>query len=316
MTMYWLLRYARHCAIPLAQTVPEDQALRAFVCRNASPAAWRLLCRSHRDDFLPILRHTQLGFGDLLRYALRLTEHGWQVAPSARLLAYQITQSYLFLTSRPKVPSTAQTLNLLWVAAHAPSVSLSDLSLVDNWADQNDIRIDKRHRWKNLVQRARRWQAELQAVQRQRHGRGWHFFCDPLVWRGYELVPLVHSGDLWLEGVTMSNCLYKLRDECLRDGGSRFFSVRRQGQRVATLELFHQKPSSSMKGADALFGRWVLQDLRLSFNRLPDPSLVESLQVFAWQYTLWSRRPSRARPGSTTSVANKLSRGQRQLIAS
>lgn len=314
--MNWLLRYARHCGISLAPDVPQDQALRSYVCDHASPAAWRLLCRSSRQDFLPILRHRRLGFGELLLYVRRLADQGWRVAPPARLLAHGITQSYPFFTSQPNAPLDERDLNLLWVAAREEAVSLAELALVDNWSDQCHVHIVKQHRWANLVRRARQWQSELQALLRHSHERGWHFFCGPLAWRGHELIPLRNSGDLWLEGVAMSSCLYKLRRECLRDGGSRFFSVRRYGRRVATLELFLERPTPAMKGADALFGRWVLQDLRQSYNRLPDALLVESLKVFAWQYTLWSRRPSRARPASPVVTRGSLNRSQRLLLAS
>jgi len=292
--MDWLLRYALFCGVELDLNIPHGQDLR----RHFSAAAWRLICRTERQCFLPILRHRSLNFSDLAEYAQALVIRGWKTAPSGRLLAFFIDQSYLYFDNVATAPATDEKFNFLWVAGREPIIARSDLALVYNWKDLTQTEIERNHRWGALVRKARAWRNAQNISIRHQDGPQWHFFCHSLSWRGYELVPLRSPRDLWDEGAAMSNCLYKLRRECAPDGGSRYFSMRRFGRRVATLELMYQTPDEKMRGQDACFGRWEVLDCRFAYNRIPDSSMLNSMRVFAWQYTLWSRRPARARPQS------------------
>lgn len=108
-------------------------------------------------------------------------------------------------------------------------------------------------------------------------------------------MPLTNEIDLWDEGQAMSSCLYKLRYLCKEASvPSRFFSIRKNGRRYATLELVCDLPAKGMRGPDRLYGRWRLQDCRLSHNRIPSEALVKMLIDFGWQYNLLSQRPGRA----------------------
>lgn len=292
--MDWLLRYALYCGAELDPHISQDQALRL----HFSVAAWRLICRSERQSFLPILRHRSLNFSDLAEYAQTLVDRGWKIAPPGPLLAFFIDQSYLYFNRAVSAPTTDAEFNFLWVAGREPEIARGDLALVHNWADLTQAEIERHHRWRALVRKARAWKAAQSISIRHQDGPQWHFFCHSLSWRGYELVPLRNPRDLWDEGLAMSNCLYKLRRECVPDGGSRYFSVRRFGRRVATLELMYHSSDKQMSGQDACFGRWEVLDCRSAYNQIPETALLDSLRVFAWQYTLWSRRPARARPRS------------------
>ena len=90
----------------------------------------------------------------------------------------------------------------------------------------------------------------------------------------------------------MSSCVYRLRQLCgPRNTPSRYFSVRKHGHRYATLELVRDEPAAGMAGPDRIYGRWRLQDCRLSHNRLPSDELIKKLIDFGWHYNVLSQRP-------------------------
>jgi hypothetical protein len=51
-----------------------------------------------------------------------------------------------------------------------------------------------------------------------------------------------------------------------------------------------------------------LQDLRKSFNRLPDEALLSGMQAFAKQYNLWAKRPGRMPQGHLAEVRERVCR--------
>ena len=88
----WLLRYARRCQVKLDASEVTAHAIKG----RFTPAAWRLLCRSSRESFIPILRNRRLAFDSMVHYAQSLVEHGFQLAPDPKFLDYFIQSSYLF----------------------------------------------------------------------------------------------------------------------------------------------------------------------------------------------------------------------------
>ena len=81
-------------------------------------------------------------------------------------------------------------------------------------------------------------------------------------------------------------CTNKLRGLCqAASAPSRFFSVRRNGRRHATLELVHNLSNPGRPGLEKVDERWRLQDCRLSHNRLPPEDLVRLLTDFARHYS-------------------------------
>lgn len=290
--MKWLARYAAHCGVTTAPGKTFEQTIRA----RFPSAAWRLVCRGRREDFLPILRSRHLTLDDLVLYATRIQADGWKVAPPGIVLAYLLRESHLHYDKPSKIPADSHDLDLLWVAGHAPGVTWAELSLVGNWTAGNHGAFHRKQQWSTIVEKARRWKAEAQLTTGRLGDSAWYFYCGPQAWWGFEFVPLGTGLEVWREGMAMSNCLYRLRWECRRTGGSRFFSIRRSGKRFATLELVFDPPDLTSRGLEALFGRWRFQDCRQRFNKLPGPHLKSMCERFAWQYTIWSRRPGRAMP--------------------
>lgn len=124
----WLLRYAAHCQLVLDPALQPEQALRQ--CFGSS---WKLLCRSGRDPFLPILRNRQLSFQDLALYAKALVDGGWQEAPDPRLLGQLIQQSYEYFDSGPAVPVARKDMLLMRLAGRQGKVVQRDFLLVTRW---------------------------------------------------------------------------------------------------------------------------------------------------------------------------------------
>jgi hypothetical protein len=286
--MRWLLRYARHCGVQLDAQQPEANALRSQFTKTA----WRLLCRSGRDHFLPILRNRELGFDSLVRYAQALAENGFQVAPSHELLAHLIQSSYYFFDRMPEVPDSGIEIILLRLATRHGTVGRTDFMRVHDWQGHGGGTVTLHMTWASVQRRVTEWhERQRLLVNRAKAGCGtyaptnWQFFCGSVDWQGYEIVPLVNEVDLWDEAQGMANCLYQLRRLCNEvTAPSRFFSIRKNGRRHATLELVCNRQNGHKRGPNANTVRWRLQDCRLSHNRLPSDALVQTLIGFATHY--------------------------------
>ena len=286
----WLLRYARRCQIKRDASELTAQALKS----RFTPAAWRLLCRSNRRSFIPILRNQRLAFDSLVHYAQRLVEHGFQTVPDPEFLDYFIQSSYLFFDRMPGVPHEADEMILLRLATRGGGVSRAQLRRVHEWLNWGQGSVTTRMTWRAVLRRADEWHRRQQAVVEQARANpasaqaipGWDFACGPVAWAGYDIIPLTNDIELWDEGQAMSSCLYKIRRFCSQSSEpSRFFSVRKNGLRCATLELVQGQPCESGHGLGLMDGLWQLQDCRLSHNRLPPDELVKLLTGFARHYS-------------------------------
>lgn len=293
----WLLRYARHCRVELDASRPEANALKSCFTQ----AAWRLVCRSGRDSFIPILRSRSLTFGSLRQYTQTLVENGFQTAPSPEMLDYFIRASYVFFDRMPSVPENLEEMTILHLATRHGLVTSEQLRRVHEWIGLDGIALTKRMTWTSVLRRAntshQRQQLSVicdKANINSGEKNSWHFACGMLNWRSYEISPLANEVTLWDEGQAMSSCLRRLRRLCNKTSEpSRFFSVTKNGRRHATLELVREPAHERMRGPDRIYGRWQLQDCRLSCNKLPSAKLIEALTDFSWHYNLLSQRAGR-----------------------
>lgn len=314
--LHWLLRYARHCGFSGGVQPaggPADLREEAATCsrhggqtghdalvqalrRAFGPPAWRLVCRSPRECFLPILRNRELSLHSLIAYCQRLAARSFVVAPQATLLAYFVTQRRRFFNHPCRVPED-DDYTLMRVADRERHLRVRDIALVANWVQQVRFDVRLNHRWTALLRRAVLFRAQERIDLQLRKLPGWHFFCRTTDWRGYRVEPLTDPAALWEEGQQLGHCAFRLRTLCRASKPSRFFSVSRGGRRLATLELGWRPPEPADIGMDREWGRWELADLRLSFNRLPEAALVEAMTAFAWQYNFWAKRLGRMPPG-------------------
>ena len=285
----WLVRYARHCRL---LDRDDDQTLAHCLRLMMGAPAWRILCRSPKERFLPILRNKDLSIHSLIAYCKRLAERSFMAAPQAILLEFFVTQRRRFFNQPCRVPED-QDYALMRVADRDRSLKMADIAVVANWSHQQRVDIRPQHKWSSLVRQARAFRARVQVELAARDLPRWHFYCRTVSWRGYEVEPITNSAQLWIEGMSMSSCVYRLRCLCYGTEPSRFFSVKKAGKRLATLELGWAPPQEDLVGMDRVLGQWSLLDLRLSFNRLPDTDLLAAMEDFASMYNIWAKRPGR-----------------------
>jgi len=270
--MEWLHRYAVHCGVELASYKDPGVALR----QHFMAPAWRLIWRSGREAFLPVLRNRKLGFDDLRAYVDQLVEMGFRVAPAAHLVQHIIDQSYLYLDEPPDAPIAKQDLTLVRLAERVGQVSRREFALVHEWVVRTRPRIDVRRSWRRLVREAAAWRQRVEVELAHADDKPWDFLVDQIDIGDCRFVALKTPQDLWVEGVAMGHCLYALRRHCRSMRPSRFFSVRKGGAKVGTAEL---QPLEQGYG-------WFLRDVRRSFNRLPSPALLQAAQALALAYEM------------------------------
>lgn len=307
----WLIRYARHCRLADPE-LSEDTDPLPRIRAKFSAGAWRLLCRSSKRDFLPILRNRELKFSSLVNYCERLVERSFVSAPPAVLLHFFVSQRRLYFSLPCRIPE-GEDYDLIRVASRSADLKTSEIASVANWSSQAGVVISSRSSWRALVNRAKKFWEQEQLSLNNYEREPWHFFCRSTDWRGYRIEPLALPSQLWLEGRHQGNCLYKLRFDCSSLKLSRFFSIMREGRRVATLELSWRPPDRSDCGMNLVLGAWEVQDLRKSYNRLPDAALLNSMKAFAWQYNLWAKRPGRMPAGGMAAHLKESRRRIRQL---
>jgi hypothetical protein len=297
----WLVRYAIRCGFKPSGDATMFEALRdAF-----GSGGWRVVCRSPKERFTPILRNRELSLDALIAYCQRLSRRSFVQAPQAVLLRYFIQQRRLFLNFACRVPEDSDYA-LMRVADRETNLRMRDISVVSNWTDQARVTIQSQHKWTSLLRRAIAYR-DLQRVQLAAVKESpWYFYCRPMDWRGYRVEPIANSAELWLEGAAMCSCVYKLRHECSAAQQNRFFSIKKDGKRLATLELIWSAPREEYKGMDRRLGRWQLQDLRLSFNRLPSQHLLEAMHGFAWMFNFWAKRPGRMPHGHVEEILDRI----------
>lgn len=305
----WLVRYASHCGFTAGNEAAMNQALR----KAFGAAAWRIVCRSPKASFLPILCNPELSIHSLINYCKCLAERSFVQAPRPILLAYYVRQRRLYFDRPCRIPQ-GDDYDLIRVANRHEQLRMRDIACVINWAHQSRTCILPRHKWSTLVMRARRYNERERVHLLSVKHEPWHFFCHNTTWRGYEIQPLRDAVELWHEGQRHNNCLYRLRLDCTALKPSRFFRVIKDGKSIATMELAWRAPEGGFRGMDLVWGRWELQDLRLSFNRLPDETLVESMRAFGMTYNDWSKRPRRMSPGYIDETCKRVVRAKRMAV--
>ena len=305
----WLTRYANHCGFHVAGHAPMLQALRTAF----GAAAWRIVCRSPKASFMPILRNRELSIHSLITYCKRLAERSFVQAPQPILLAYFVRQRRLYFDRPCRIPQE-NDYDLIRVANRCVALNLRDIACVSNWTCESRTAILPTHKWSNLVFRARKYNEQEQVHLASLRHEVWHFFCYTTAWRGYQVEPITDNLDLWSEGQRHGNCLYRLRYECTAAAPSRFFRIKSDQKSIATLELAWRPPEQEFFGMDRVWGRWEMRDMRRSFNQLPDEKLIQAMQAFAWMYNCWAKRIGRMPPGYIQETAVRIRRPQRLTV--
>lgn len=117
----------------------------------------------------------------------------------------------------------------------------SDYSLIVDWLHNVPSASTKGATWASLMRKQRAWHMEYarQEVERRRESGvcyGWVPYVQQVQRDDLEAVSLNTSDDLWEEGAAQSHCVGGYDEHCYTNR-SRIYSIRRNGERVATLEI-------------------------------------------------------------------------------
>jgi hypothetical protein len=112
--------------------------------------------------------------------------------------------------------------------------------------------------WHEMIQRRQR-----DAVKREK----WDSLLETFIFKGYEVVPLVTSLELFDEGKEMHHCVGDYSKQCLL-GTSRIFSIRKEGMKVATAEIALDQfdPDFGYNNKIPKNATWSLQQVRGKCN--------------------------------------------------
>jgi hypothetical protein len=127
--------------------------------------------------------------------------------------------------------------------------------------------------WGSIGRLSQAWHVEQALAELKKSDATWENRTGVTFHLGYMVVELSSAAALMDEGREMHNCVRSYTDVCV-EGRSRIFSIRRDGQRVATLEICLGGP-----------GVWTVSQLRAKFNqRVADTTLQRVAQLVAQGY--------------------------------
>jgi len=163
-----------------------------------------------------------------------------------------------------------------------------EYNLIFDWLHRVPEASTKGATWASLMRKQHAWHMEFarqEMLRRKEEGGclGWAPFVQSLVQKDLDAVSLNTSDDLWEEGTAMDHCVGGYDQQCYANV-SRIYSIRRAGERVATLEIrkvggkltigqlygYHNRRITDK--AVNLFAKRVLSECR----KAPEPSTAEN----------------------------------------
>jgi hypothetical protein len=141
--------------------------------------------------------------------------------------------------------------------------------------------LQKRAGWKWIERQSEAWHAiwlEEQARQQTAVNYTWRSAIDTYLDGDHEVIPLLSSIDLAVEGSKMHHCVATYDAYC-HEGRSRIFSIRREGKRVATAELVFNGRS------------WHLNQNRGPCNRPPGQEIMAVARRLQDRYNAATKKP-------------------------
>ncbi len=118
-----------------------------------------------------------------------------------------------------------------------------DLKRVVDWVDQTGqdqlTRAQRQAGWRWLVGKSLRWEKQKK-VELESSGISWPVPAKELAVGGYEFRFLTNPLEVWEEGQIMRHCAYELVRGCTK-GVCLVVSIKREGERVATLQLLRAR---------------------------------------------------------------------------
>jgi hypothetical protein len=281
----WLVRQGSSCEVQVQDTVWKDLKVQ-FQALGGTPQAWKWLCnqghtwfKSFRLDqrdvtLLNQLAALQLGkvpFHPGLMYSLR------------SISSYDRNQAL------PRYLDVFKAAVLAFKKRKLKLADFGDYNLIFDWLQREASASTKGATWASLMRKQRAWHMEFarQEMERRKEAGGclgWAPYVQSLSFKDFEAISLNNSDELWEEGTAMSHCVGGYDDQCYHNI-SRIYSIRRNGEREATLEIrkvdgkltigqLYAYDNRVVK--DVLVNKFAKQVL-LACKREPEPSLSSNV---------------------------------------
>jgi hypothetical protein len=186
--------------------------------------------------------------------------------------------------------------------AAARSVFLEQMQLLRDCAADNPGFIQalpKKTTWGALMGMQRRWHEAMLTREFEQSGRGgqsWEAALPSCSEGAFSATPLASARDLFEEGRAMHHCVFSYADRCL-SGVNRIVSIRKNGARVATMELTAQSAQGNAiqiqaDGSNAHEPRaWsIVQNQGPCNAKLTDPALLAFCDAYVAEAAAYGQR--------------------------
>ena len=231
----WLRNDSLGGKLSVHQTVWKDLK-DSFVARGGTAQTWKWLCNQGHKwfrfvslDNSHVQAVTAIAALQLGKVPFDSTLFGYV---SYRLSGDRMDQRYLDVF---KAAMVAHKKRKLKVAGFA------DVILIRDFLDHVPFASTKGSSWASLMRKQQVWHREnarREVERRKAEGGclGWAPMVQMLREGNLEAISLNNSDELWEEGAEMSHCVGGYDQECFKNE-SRIYSIRRNGERVSTLEI-------------------------------------------------------------------------------
>lgn len=226
----WLYGADLGSTLQVHQTVWQDMKLR-FMGLGGTQQGWKWLCSQGANWFRYLsLNQTHVLMVNRLA-ALQIGRIPYHRGLMGALLYKQDTRFFDVL----KAAVIANRKRKLKVA------DFQDYVLIFDYLGSVPSAATKGSTWASLMRKQRVWhmeQVRLEVERRKESGAcyGWAPMVQSIVQDDFEAISLNDSDALWEEGGVMHHCVGGYDSSCYRNM-SRIYSIRRAGERVATLEI-------------------------------------------------------------------------------
>jgi hypothetical protein len=155
-------------------------------------------------------------------------------------------------------------------------------SLVWDWLTRENPVLDKNQLkapWSWFMRQQAEWHERIQKIERDALAKdSWDSAIETFDYKGYTVVPLLSSLELFDEGKEMHHCVSSYARQCLL-GTSRIFSIRKGEYKIATVEINDgfvkmQKPTL----------KWTMAQVRGKCNASVDKDVEQVAQQIAVLY--------------------------------
>jgi hypothetical protein len=126
--------------------------------------------------------------------------------------------------------------------------------------------------WSWYMRKQAEWHARIQLTKRNSlKNETWESLVAMFEHKGYTVMPLLSTLDLYDEGKSMKHCVLSYGSHC-KDNMSRIFSIRKKNETLATVEVGQE------------YGFWSMYQIKGKCNAVVDPKLKKIATLIADKY--------------------------------